>query len=221
MDFVVVRAKSPDASQIVTHSNKKIRLRAHANYMGELWWVVASSIGRPLRGVNDDPMTGTIAMNLKSLLPFGSRSSIAERTDRSPLALLQREIDELFTNFERGWTATVGTRLTPRMDVIEHDDRIELTAELPGLEEKDVEVTLVGDVLTLRGEKKLEKEEMEDERRVVERSYGSFSRSIQLPAGVKPEDIQASLAKGVLTITVPIPPQAKSDARRIAVKTAG
>jgi HSP20 family protein len=117
-----------------------------------------------MRDVDDERMIGTRAMVFKSLLPFGSRSSIAERTDRSSLALLQREIDELFANFERGWTATVGTHLTPRLDVIVHDDKIERAAELPGLEEKDVEVTLVGDVLTLRGEKKIEKEEKADER---------------------------------------------------------
>jgi HSP20 family protein len=106
----------------------------------------------------------------------------------------------------------------PRMDVTEKNGIIEITAELPGLEEKDVEITLVDDVLTLKGEKKTEREEKSENRYLVERSYGAFSRSIELPEGVKPEDIKASMSKGVLTVTLPKPAQAVPEGRKIEIQ---
>jgi HSP20 family protein len=105
------------------------------------------------------------------------------------------------------------------MDVVERDNEIEITAELPGLEEKDVDVSMNDGVLTIRGEKKLEKEEKGATRHVYERSYGSFSRSIELP-NVKPEDVKAALEKGVLKVTFPKPVQKKPEARKIDVKSA-
>ena len=104
------------------------------------------------------------------------------------------------------------------MDVTETDKEIEITAELPGLEDKDVQVNLADGVLTIRGEKKAEKEQTEKNYRLVERSYGSFERSIALPDGVKAEDVKASIAKGVLTVTVPKP--APAQAKKIEVKSA-
>jgi HSP20 family protein len=106
------------------------------------------------------------------------------------------------------------------MDVTERDGEIELTAELPGLEEKDVEVTLVDNVLTIRGEKKAEKEEKDQNRRIVERSYGAFSRSLELPAGIKPDDIIATMKNGVLTVKLPKTAQIRAEPAKIAIKSA-
>jgi HSP20 family protein len=106
----------------------------------------------------------------------------------------------------------------PSTDVTETDKEIEISAELPGLEEKDVQVNLADGVLTIRGEKNAEKEEKDKNYRLVERSYGSFERSIALPEGVKSEDVKASIAKGVLTVKVPKP--ALAQARKIEVKSA-
>jgi HSP20 family protein len=141
-----------------------------------------------------------------------------------PFISLQREIDRLFDDFTRGFpklqtfTAGNGGMLTPRTNVTETDKEIEITAELPGLEEKDVQVNFADGVLTIRGEKKAEKEEKDKNYRLVERSYGSFERSIALPGGVKPEDVKATMAKGVLSVKVakPVPVQS----RKIEVKSA-
>ncbi|HEY6028485.1 MAG TPA: Hsp20/alpha crystallin family protein, partial [Pseudolabrys sp.] len=108
--------------------------------------------------------------------------------------------------------------LVPSTDVTETDKEIEITAELPGLEEKDVQVNLADGVLTIRGEKNAEKEEKDKNYRLVERSYGSFERSIELPDGVKSEDVKATIAKGVLTVKVPKP--APAQAKKIEVKSA-
>lgn len=144
-------------------------------------------------------------MNLRTFLPSIRRSSEAGSGPVTPFGSLQREIDRVFEDFARGWPTLRDFDLSPRMDVTELDNQILVTAELPGLEDKDVKVELADDVLTISGEKRAEKEERNEGRYLVERSYGRFSRSIQLPDGIKPEDIKASMSKGVLTVTLPKP----------------
>lgn len=163
-------------------------------------------------------------MDSKSVIPVSQgRSALARASD--PFSALQQEIDRLFSDFGRGFPAFGrgfpafgASDLTLRMDMTESDKAIELTAELPGLEEKDVEINFVDDILTIRGEKSSEKDESAKNYRLVERSYGSFSRSIELPPGVDPAAIQASLSKGVLTVTIPKP--APAVAKKIEVKSA-
>jgi HSP20 family protein len=143
-------------------------------------------------------------MNLKSLLPVGRDRSVAN----SPFVSLQREIDRLFDDFTRGFPTFSGngaTALMPSMDVSETDKEIEITAELPGLEEKDVQINMSDNLLTIRGEKKAEKEQKDKNYRLVERSYGSFERTLELPEGVSPDAIKANIAKGVLKVTIPKP----------------
>jgi HSP20 family protein len=159
-------------------------------------------------------------MNLKSLIPVGRDRAVAAR-GAHPFATLQREIDRLFDDFTRGFPAfgTAGAQdLTPSIDVTETNNEIEITAELPGLEEKDVEINVADNLLTIKGEKKSEKEEKDKNYRLVERSYGSFARTLELPAGVNPDQIKASIAKGVLTVTVPKPAPAQT--KKIDVKAA-
>jgi HSP20 family protein len=159
-------------------------------------------------------------MNLRSLLPFGEQKPLSVRSsDTSPFISLQREIDRVFDEFSHS-LGVMGGAAMPRIDVIERDGAIEITAEMPGMTEKDVEVTLADDILTLRGEKKATKEEGDEKRRVIERSYGAFSRSLELPAGIDPAAIEARMADGVLTVRLPKPAAPAASARKIDVKPA-
>jgi HSP20 family protein len=159
-------------------------------------------------------------MNLRSLIPIGRDRNVA-RHEFNPFTTLQREIDRVFDDFTQGWPTLGGlakTDLLPSMDVTETDKEIEITAELPGLEEKDVQINVADNVLMIRGEKKAEKEEKDKDYRLVERTYGSFSRTLELPAGIDPDTIKASIAKGVLKVTVPKPEPAEM--KKIEVKAA-
>jgi HSP20 family protein len=137
-----------------------------------------------------------------------------------PFAQLQSEIDRLFDQFSRNIHVPFFSNgdLVPSMDISETDKQIEVSAELPGLEPTDVEINLADNVLTIRGEKKAEKEEKDKNRRVIERSYGSFARAVTLPAGVDAKDIKATIANGVLTVTVAKPAPAVT--KRIEIKPA-
>jgi HSP20 family protein len=155
---------------------------------------------------------------IKPTVPVTTDRNVARR-EANPFAFLQQENDRLFDGFSRNFPAfTAAGRTLPSMDVSETDKAIEITAELPGLEQKDVELNLTDNLLTIRGEKKNEREEKNKDYHLVERSFGSFARSVELPAGVKAEDISAEISKGVLKVTVrkPAPKQSK----QIEIKTA-
>jgi len=113
------------------------------------------------------------------------------------------------------------TSLLPSIDVSENDKEITVTVEMPGLERKDIDISLENDILTIRGEKKMEAEKDDKSRNVhlAERSYGVFYRALQLPPGVDPSSVQASMQNGVLRITIPKP--ARSQAKKIEVKDQG
>ncbi len=120
-----------------------------------------------------------------------------------------------------GFTAPVFGVPAPAVEICEDDAAWRLTVELPGMSDADVQVVLADDVLTLRGEKKQEREESGKNFHLSERSYGSFSRSFTLPDGVDREGIGAAFAKGLLTVTLPKKPEAKVAEKRIEVKTSG
>jgi HSP20 family protein len=160
-------------------------------------------------------------MDLRSLVPF-SFGGLTRRGD-DPFVSLHREIDRLFDDFSRGvpmmrWPSMDGG-VDLRVDVSETDKEIKVTAELPGVDEKDIQVTLVGDLLTIKGEKKAEQERKEENYRIIERSYGSFARSLRLPYAVEEKKVQAEFKKGVLTITLPKPAEVQASAKKIEVKT--
>jgi len=161
-------------------------------------------------------------MNLKSLIPVGRQRGLA-RAD-NPFVSLQNEIDRLFDDFTRGFPSfpSLGkggmAAMAPIMDVAETDKEIEITAELPGLEEKDVQINVSDNVLTIRGEKKAEKEQKDKNYRMVERSYGMFERALELPEGVNTDTIKATIDKGVLKVVVPKP--APAQVKKIEVKSA-
>jgi HSP20 family protein len=106
------------------------------------------------------------------------------------------------------------------IDVADTDKELVVTAELPGLDEKDFDVTLSGDILNIKGEKKAEREEKNGDAYYMERRFGSFSRSVRLPFEVKDEKVDAKYDKGVLTIRVPKPADAQRAVRHIEVKAA-
>jgi HSP20 family protein len=137
---------------------------------------------------------------------------------------LHREIDRVFSDFGRGVPAFGSFGQNGRMDlkvnVAEQDGAIEVTAEIPGVSPEDIEVQLKEGMLTIRGEKKEEKDEKNKDYHVVERSYGMFERSFRLPAEVDSQKVEASFDKGVLKVTLPKLPEAKSKVQKIAVKPA-
>lgn len=158
-------------------------------------------------------------MTFRSLIPIGRDPHLARREPSDPFTALQRQIDRLFEDFTRPWPASNGaSELIPSMDVTETNGEIEVTAELPGLQEKDVQVNVADDILTIKGEKKAEKEQKDKDYRLIERSYGSFERTLQLPGGVDADAIKASISDGVLKVTVPKP--AAAQAKKVEVKTA-
>jgi len=159
-------------------------------------------------------------MKLKSLVPVG-RERVAPSAWTDPFTALQQEVERLFDDFGMRVGPSSNGRagaLTPRMDVAETDKTIELTAELPGLEEKDVQVNLADNILTIRGEKSAKSEQKDKNYHLVERNFGSFYRALELPPGVKGDAIQASLDKGVLTVRIPKPEP--SVTKKIEVKAA-
>jgi HSP20 family protein len=124
-------------------------------------------------------------------------------------------------DIEHFWPSTNGqTALSVSVDVAEDDKAYTVTAELPGIDEKDIDVAISEDVLTLKGEKRVEKEEKNKNHYVCERSYGAFQRSFALPADVDADKIDARFSKGVLTVTLPKNPKAVASAKKIEVKPA-
>ena len=139
----------------------------------------------------------------------------------SPFVIAVSMFDDLFTGFSgpglqsasAGWQG-----VTPTLDVTETEKELVVAAELPGLDDRDFEVTLAGDVLTIKGEKKSEHEEKNGDAHYMERRFGSFSRAVRLPFEVKDEKVDAKYDKGILTIRVPKPAEAQRAVRRIEVK---
>jgi HSP20 family protein len=144
-----------------------------------------------------------------------------------PMAEFRQQMDRLFDDFFSGWPAfpprmtrgltTAGAEV--RFDASEGDNVYEITAELPGMDDKDVGVTVDKGVLTIKGEKKSEREEKGKDFYLTERSFGSFRRSFPLPEEVNEDKISANFEKGVLRITLPKTAEGKSKARRISVST--
>ncbi len=162
---------------------------------------------------------------LTDLVPVGFRS-LAPWRRRDEWVDLQRSMNrmmrDLFEEEEFNWPSPdlgAGTAIfTPRMDLQELDDKIVLSAELPGLCEKDVEVSVDKEVLVIKGEKREEKEAKKVGRSFSERRYGAFERAIRLPASVDKEKVSAKFDQGVLTIEVPRTPEAKREVKKIPIK---
>ncbi|MBY5835713.1 Hsp20/alpha crystallin family protein (plasmid) [Rhizobium leguminosarum] len=140
-----------------------------------------------------------------------------------PFTSFRREIDRLFDGFFAptvdAATANTAGSLWPSVDLHETDQAYNITAELPGLEEKDIEVNLRDNAVSISGEKRSEHKEEDGGRAYTERSYGRFQRTIPLDVEVDTDKVQASFKNGVLAIELPKNPAAKDKARRIEVKS--
>jgi len=163
-------------------------------------------------------------MDIKSLIPFGRPTSVARGAEMDPFTAMRREMDRVFEDFTRDWSlpgpyAGAGGFLSPKVDVAETEKGLEITAELPGIDEKDIDLDLSDGVLTLKAEHKAEKEEKDEKRQyhLVERSYGTFMRRFALPFEPDAEKISASFDKGVLKVDVPRSPEAEPKGKKIAV----
>lgn len=164
-------------------------------------------------------------MKLKRLLPERYEKRGLGRKDEwdNPFVSFQRELNRMFDDFFEGVSMLPsrdsGTGFfVPRVNVSETDREITVSAELPGLDEKDVEVVLDRGVLSISGEKKDEKEEREKNYYYMERSSGSFRREIPIPEGYDEKNIKASFSKGVLRVVVPLLPEVRSERKSIAIK---
>jgi HSP20 family protein len=140
-----------------------------------------------------------------------------------PLSQVQREIDRVFDEvFNAGGASgrSAGSMVSaPRIDVHEQDGELRVHADLPGVAPSDIDIRVEGDVLTIRGERKSENERSERNFHVMERSHGSFQRSIQLPFAPDPDEVQATMREGVLELRIP-KHAAQERSRRIQVRGA-
>ena len=157
----------------------------------------------------------------------------------NPMTRLRTEVDDVFDRFfghemsmaplfrrmtemkpEWDWHRKTGFDLTPTVDVTESDKAYEMTAEMPGMDEKDFELVLAEGMLTLKGEKREEHEEHEKDYRLNERRYGAFQRAFRLPDGVDAGKVNAEFAKGVLHVTLPKSKEAQLKQRKVPIKSA-
>lgn len=153
-------------------------------------------------------------------LPVPVRAEPAEATASHPLLSLHREVNRLFDDVFRGFGVPAFGGFDrapgwPRIELAETGNEVRVTAELPGLDEKDVDISIEEGVLTLRGEKRAEIEDKD--RGYSERSYGCFERRIGLPHGIDREQASATFTNGVLTVTLPKTEAANENVRRIPV----
>ncbi|UCH79662.1 MAG: Hsp20/alpha crystallin family protein [Nitrospiraceae bacterium] len=163
-------------------------------------------------------------MTWKDIVPFKKRSVPARRDNGHPFQRLHDEMDALFDDFFTGFNmepfeGRQARPFRPNIDVSETDNEFRVSAELPGMDDKDIEVNLNRDSLTIRGEKKQEKEDKGKDYYHVERSYGSFTRTIPLPVEIESDKAEAHFKKGVLTVTVPKNVKAVESKKKIAIKT--
>jgi HSP20 family protein len=164
------------------------------------------------------------------------KSSTPSLQTRHPFENLRREIDRLFDDFGIGswrspfrgsmfdavpsWRREATWPAGPAVDFTDTEKAYEVTAELPGIDEKNIEVNVAAGILSIKGEKQEEKEEKKKDYYLRERNFGSFERSFQVPDSVDTDKIEASFKKGVLTVTLPKKPEALTAAKKIDVKVA-
>ncbi len=131
---------------------------------------------------------------------------------------MDRLVEDFFGRFETQPFARRAETFTPHMDVVDSEKEIKVSAELPGMDEKDIDVSITREALTIRGEKKEEKEEQGKDYYRSERSFGSFTRTIALPVDIETEKATASFKKGVLTVRLPKSKQTIEETKKITIK---
>lgn len=171
-------------------------------------------------------------------VPVKKEKGATEVKEWDPFTTLREEMDDLLDRFAWDWpvSSPFGRRRSPPramrqlregwtfkapdVDIVEKDDAIEVRAELPGMDEKDIDVQLSDRMLTIRGEKKEEREEGEKESRyyLSERRYGSFERSFHLPEGIDSDKVKANFKNGVLVVNIAKSPELQEKTKKIEVK---
>ncbi len=166
-------------------------------------------------------------MRIRELVPWGARErELSRKNSGDPVMSLQSEMSRLFDSFFEGFEGGPFARMgfgelaaMPKVDVSETKDSIHVTADLPGMNEENIEVSLSDGSLLIQGEKQADKEDKEKNYHRIERSYGSFRRSIPLPGEVDAQKVDASFKNGVLTVVLPkVAPSASAGAKKIPVK---
>jgi HSP20 family protein len=166
-------------------------------------------------------------MKIKDLIPWARKDEAAEssRTDDHPISSLQREMNQVFDNFwgrfsrhfgDLDWHSGQGET---KSDVVQTKDAVEISVELPGMDMKDIEVSVNADLLTVRGEKRVERQEEKQGYYLSERSYGAIYRAIPLPPGVDGDKAEATFRNGVLTIRLPQTPESRTRVKQIEIRT--
>ena len=162
-------------------------------------------------------------MTLRNLVPL-RRREVPVRRGYEPLSTFTQDIDRLWNDFFKGYglepfTDRLG-QFSPTIDVKEDEKEIKVQAELPGMDEQDIDIALNRDSLTIKGEKKEETEEKEKDYYRMERSYGSFTRTIPLPEEIDTDKAEARFKKGVLTVTLPKTEETRKKTKKIKVEAA-
>jgi HSP20 family protein len=166
-------------------------------------------------------------MNMRDLIPWGRNQQTTPsryREEGDPFMTLHREMNRLFDDVFRGFDMAPLSSMSrmaswPQVEVVDNDKDVRISAELPGLEDKDVEILMGDGVLTIRGEKKSEVQDKE--RAFSERTYGRFERRIPLAWEVEEDKIDASFRNGVLTVTLPKAAESRPEVKRISISRAG
>ncbi|MDP7557437.1 MAG: Hsp20/alpha crystallin family protein [Nitrospinaceae bacterium] len=165
-------------------------------------------------------------MNFRNLIPTRRNShNTPVHYDPDASFFIGEDMNRLFNHLSRDFfnntsfdfRPVLAHSCAPKVDVTETENEFLISAELPGMDEKDIDVTFDDGNLTLKGEKKIEKEDKLKEYYRVERSYGSFQRSFQVPETVDQDNIDASFSKGVLTVKLPKTPEEKKEVKKIPV----
>lgn len=151
-------------------------------------------------------------MSITSWMPW-RRKQPKEESDReteNPIESFERDVDHMFDSFFRGFglapfgmSESEWAAFSPRVDIVDNDKEVKVSVELPGMDEKDVDVTPARDVLTISGEKHQEQEDRGKNYHRMERSYGAFKRSIPLMCDVDESKVEATFKNGVLTVILP------------------
>lgn len=168
-------------------------------------------------------------MHIKDLMPWnwGRHGVPVRREDEERLRTLQSDVNRVFEDFWHRfsvptWPAGFGASFEamPPVEVSETDDEVEVTAELPGMSEDQVDVTLSADMLKIKGEKTSERDEKRQDYHISERSYGAVHRTIPLPSGLDLDQVDATFKDGVLKVRIPKIEEARGEVKRIAVTKA-
>ena len=164
-------------------------------------------------------------MSLRSILPYSPRFLTGRSAEQDPMTAMRREMERMFDDLSRGWdvSPSSGTNvMAPSVNVVETSKGLEISAELPGVDQKDIEVDLADGILTLKAERHAEEEKHDEKRHyhIVERSHGTLLRRFALPFEADGGKVEAQLDKGVLHVFVPRQQPVEKPKTKIAIKTA-